>query len=239
MLRNLIRRNIQLSLLLVLAGIFLALSFYRLNGLAADDSFIHRRIALHYLQTDRAFYNLDQRVMVTSSPLWTILLALAGAVVPTTNPVPWLELIFVLTGAGAAFLLAKDGSRKEDWFADAFPVIAFLFVCAGDLPTAIAQMESPCAIALILTGSLGVLRKKSWGMPLLVLACFVRYECVLLVVLVGIWSIVHRSWTRSSLVASASVGILGIAWLSWQYGTVIPNTVIAKSHAYILTYRQV
>lgn len=51
---------------LIAVGLLLAFCLYRLNGLAADDSFIHRRIALNLLQTGRAYYNLDQRVMVTS-----------------------------------------------------------------------------------------------------------------------------------------------------------------------------
>jgi hypothetical protein len=230
------RQNLLLLLLLSATSLVLGLSAFRLSGLPADDAFIHRRIALHYLQTGHAYFNLDQRVMVTSSPLWTVLLAFAGAPFPSANPVPWLELIFVLTGATAAYLLAQEGSPKDARFAGIIPALAFLCVCAGDLPTAIAQMESPCAVAFMLAGTLGILRNKFWGMPLLVLACFTRYECGLFLVLASVWLTYERRWTKSSLIAACGVGILGITWLLRQYGTIIPNTVIAKSRAYTLTY---
>jgi hypothetical protein len=100
-------------------------------------------------------------------------------------------------------------------------------------------METPCAIALILAGSLGILTRKNWGMPLLVLACFTRYECVLLCALAGIWVSVRRQWTKSSLLGCIGIGLLGVAWLWWEYGTIIPNTVVAKSHLYVTTYQHV
>jgi len=91
----------------------------------------------------------------------------------------------------------------------------------------------------MLTGSLGISKKKSWGMPLLVLACFARYECVPLCAAAGIWITGRSQWTKWGLVASAGTGFAGVTWLLWEYGTIIPNTVIAKSHLYSMTYRNV
>jgi hypothetical protein len=101
------------------------------------------------------------------------------------------------------------------------------------------QMETPCAIAFILAGSLGILTRKNWAMPLLVLACFTRYECVLLCVLAGIWVSVRRQWTKSSLLSCTCIGLLGLSWLLWEYKTIIPNTVVAKSHLYVTTHQHV
>jgi hypothetical protein len=230
-------QSVILLIGLLEVGLLLAFCIYRLNGLAADDSFIHRRIALNFLQTGRAYYNLDQRVMVTSSPLSTILLALVMAVVPNANSIPWIEFILILAGASAAYLLVKEGAPKEGWTAIALPALAFICVCVADLPAAILQMETPLAIALILAGCLSLLRKKPWGMSLIVLACFIRYECSLLLVMAIFWMTINRQWKKSSLFASGAVGLSGVAWLLWQYGTVIPNTVIAKSHLYSIGLR--
>jgi len=233
-----VRRHLLLGILLAATALVFAICAFRLSGMAADDSFIHRRIALNYQHLGRPYFNPDQRVMVTSSPLWTLLLAVTGTILPFANPVPWLELSFVLMGATSAYMLARE-DRSEGLPGLVFPAVAFLCVCIGDLPSAMDQMEAPCAIALMLAGSLGVLTKKNWGMPLLVLACFARYECVLLCVLVGIWVSVRRQWSKLSLLGCIGIGLSGLAWLLFEYGTVIPNTVIAKSHLYVITYRQV
>jgi len=239
MFRAYFRRHLWLEILLAITTLIFAICAVRLSGLAADDSYIHRRIALNYLHLGRPYYNPDQRVMVTSSPLWTLLLAGTGAVLPVTNPVPWLELSFMLMGAAAAYLLARKGLESEGLAALILPTVAFLYVCVGDLPSAMDQMETPCAIALMLSGTLGVLTRKKWGMPLLVLACFTRYECVLLCAMAGIWMSVRRQWTRLSLLICIGVGLLGVSWLWWEYGTIIPNTVVAKSHLYVTSHRHV
>ena len=233
----------MLALLLGVTGLVFAFCAGRLPGVAVDDSFIHRRIALNYQQMGRPFFNLDERVMVTSSPLWTLVLALAGWVLPMANPVPALELAFILVGAAAAFMLLWDGRSPElpglVLPGLMLPAVAFLLVCVADFPSAIDQMETPLAIALITAGCLGVLKDRPWGIPLLVLASFARYECVLLCALACVWVTARRQWTRWALVTAAVTLLSGVAWLLWAYGTVIPNTVVAKSHLYAMTYRQV
>jgi hypothetical protein len=162
MFRQYSRRHCLLALLMGLTVLFFALFVVRLPGVAADDSFIHRRIALNFQQTGKPYFNLDQRVMVTSSPLWTLVLALAGAVLPFANPVPCLEIAFVLVGASAGYLLLWERDR-EQLPGLILPAIAFLFICVADLPSAVAQMETPCAVALIMAGSLGVFEEEDVG----------------------------------------------------------------------------
>jgi len=99
-------------------------------------------------------------------------------------------------------------------------------------------METPCAIALMLFGLRGVVRRKSWGMALLVLACFTRYECSLLFVATACWVTFRRQWTRPAALACLSVLTIGMAWMLFEYHTVIPNTLIAKSHLYRLSWQQ-
>ena len=238
MFRSFLRRHLVLSILIVAAALMFAICAVRLSGMAADDSFIHRRIAINYQHLGKPYFNPDQRVMVTSSPLWTVLLAVAGAVLPVTNPVPWLEFCFVLVSAAAAYVLVQQ-EHSEGVAGSMLSVVAFLYVWLGVLPSSMEQMETPCAVALMLTGLLGFLNKRAWGMPFLILACFTRYECILLCAPVGAYMSFRRLWTKSSLLGSACTGAVGLVWLLWEYGTVIPNTVIAKSHLYLLTYRNV
>jgi hypothetical protein len=228
-----------LAMLLTMTAVIATIWSARLAGMAEDDSFIHRRIALNYQQQGKPYFNVDQRVMVTSSPVWTVLLTLAGRALPFQDPAPGLEVVLLLMGAAAGYLLVEKLVRRNEKIALAFPALAFVYVCVGDFPSVVGQMETPCAIALILAGLLGVATERSWGMPLLLVACFTRYECVLLFAMTGIWVTARRRWTRLSLTLCVAIASLGVAWLLKEYATVIPNTVIAKSHLYAMTYRQV
>jgi len=234
-----LRRNRLLLLLLLLTSLVFAVAAHRLVGLAADDAFIHRRIALNYVQTGHAYFNPGQRVMVTSSPLWTILLALGTIILHGSDPAPWLEMFFILASSAAAFLLLREGAQPERESAVLFPAFAFLYTFIGNFASAIDQMETPCAIAFLLAGTLGIARRKSWGVPLLVVACFVRFECCLLLLLAVVWTSVRQQWTKSSLIASAVSGLSAVAWLLSQYHTVIPNSALAKNHAYTIPYKLV
>ena len=232
--------HLLLWILLAVAAVVLAVCAVRMAGLAADDAFIHRRIARNYQTLGQPYFNVNQRVMVTSSPLWTILLAASGATLPVANPVPWLEWIFMLLGAAAAYLLLLHAADRESHLSTlVFPALAFLWVFGANFLSAISQMETPCAIALMLWGCLGIATKKNWGMPLLVLACFCRYECVLLCFFAALWVTRSRRWTKAYLLISSGIGLLGLVWLLREYGTLIPNTVIAKSHLYLISYRHV
>jgi hypothetical protein len=44
----------------------------------SDDAYIHMRIAHNLLRTGHPYFNPGERVMVTSSPVWTLLLSLTA-----------------------------------------------------------------------------------------------------------------------------------------------------------------
>jgi hypothetical protein len=237
MFRHFVRRYFLLILLAGAAAVFVTCAV-RLSGMAADDAFIHRRIAFNFQHYGKPYFNPDQQVMVTSSPLWTWILAAGGAALPVENPVPWFEFVFVLTGAAAAYQLVRSG-HAEGLPGLFLSATAFIAVFVAVLPSSMAQMETPCAVSLMLMGCLGILQRRDWGMPVLVLACFARCECVLLLLSAALWVSLRRQWTKWSLVISAATALAGFTWLLREYGTVIPNTVIAKSHLYLVTHRHV
>jgi hypothetical protein len=232
-----LRGHVLLVALLVAATIFFAPIASHLVSMAGDDAFIHRRIAFNYLHFGKPYFNVDQRVMATSSPLWTVLITAASAILPVANPVPFLEWFFLLAGASGAYLLLRDGAETSNWLSLALPSFGFFLICISELTCAIDQMETPCAIALMLFGLLGVFRKKSWGMALLLLACFTRYECSLLFVATAGWLAFRRQWTRTAALACLSVFAIGVGWMLVEFHTVIPNTMIAKSRLYRLSWR--
>src|SRR5580698_8233997 len=73
------RYNHLLPWVVLVASALICLSIdYRLRILAADDSYIHLRIATHLMTTGHGYFNLGEKVMVTSSPVWTLLLGVSA-----------------------------------------------------------------------------------------------------------------------------------------------------------------
>jgi hypothetical protein len=73
------KHNSVLAWIVLVASSLICLSIdYRLRILAADDSYIHLRIATHLMTTGHGYFNLGEKVMVTSSPVWTLLLGLSA-----------------------------------------------------------------------------------------------------------------------------------------------------------------
>jgi hypothetical protein len=218
---------------------FFAFCVLRLHGVAEDDSYIHRRMAAHLATSGHAVFNSGSHTMVTSSPLWTLILAESMRLLPTANSIPLIEAISLLLAGIAAWTLSKSNSELPSKQERALAIVSFLATVLILLPSAMKQMEAPCAFALILTGCVGLVRGRSWSMTLIVLACFTRYECVLFCAMTVIYMTLRRKWTPVSAITSVLFALSGVAWLLWQYGTVIPSTVTAKSHLYAMSHLRV
>jgi len=71
-----------------------------------DDAYIHLRIAHNMIRTGHPYFNLGERVMVTSSPVWTLLLVLNELVFGARNILWMWNALFVGVAATAAYWLA-------------------------------------------------------------------------------------------------------------------------------------
>ncbi len=211
------------------------LTSWCLRVLAADDSYIHRRIAENLVHTGHAYFNPGEAVMATSSPLWTLLLAINKIFLPSLNLIPLYEAISVGIACYAGILLLGTiilDRPKLKWI----PVCSVTFlIWILLLRSSIEQMETPLAVALLLSGIYGVSTRKVWGACFVVLAALTRYEffsAALLFLAVMVWK--KRLSVKSILLASISGGIL-TGWLWSQYHTLVPNTVRAKDAGYAIS----
>jgi hypothetical protein len=218
------------------------------RSLATDDSYIHRRIAEHYASTGFAWWNAGERVMGTSSPLWTILLALLFKISARIDiALPLLEAVLVGIASGLAASLAGRlcqpalGKPENNTREVLAKLGAGLVTGACLLDSAVGQMETPLAICLLL-GGLRLLsgREKPWhlngratlGLALLVLATLTRLELGLYVLLLATALIISKRATLLTFAAGLATALIGCLWMLHQFGTVVPNTIAAKSAAY-------
>ncbi len=220
-----------------------------------DDAFIHLRIARNLVRHGSAFFNPGERIMVTSSPLWTVLLA--GLGISTHR---WL-LPFVeaglLTGCGVlAYLLSRkllpatplapassavlgasalrasgagvQRSRVQSvLLAGAAGLLAMLLL----LPSSIGQMETPLAMALLLGAVYSFAVGGVACLPLLALAACVRLE-ILPLFAAACCVAMAMKFRRSSIAAAlAIVAAMAIAVYA-QFGVLLPNSMRAKAIGY-------
>lgn len=227
---------------LVFAAIFITglLIISRLRMFAADDSFIHRRIAEHLLHTGHAYFNDNERVMVTSSPAWTVALALLSATRYASDCILVFEGLCLAAASTLAMRLALSATEEQPaWIRALIATIATLLTFMILLQSGVQQMETPLALALLLAGLWLLDRQNDAWLAVLLAAANTRYEIYLLVPVAVLFVWLRRRLTRRAILWAAAVWLISSAWLLWQYGTLLPHTVKAKSIAYSLTMQSV
>jgi hypothetical protein len=215
-----------------------ALVNWRLRLFVPDDAYIHIRIASHLANTGHGWFNLGERVMVTSSPLWTAVLAVFFTVFgerPWIIPVLNAFLLSVAWGLGSFDIIAclgprSSGAKRVLAYSGTFLiVIALLGYCA------LSQMETVLAVCLMLGAITAFLVDSDWALALLVLAAFTRYEMVLSCAAFLIAMVLLRQLTFGACLRASFVAVVGVVFLVAQYRTVIPNSVHAKAVGYSIS----
>src|SRR5512133_1972289 len=97
------------SAVLAGSGLLFASAIHRLFRLPYEDAFIHFRIARNLAETGQPYFNVGERVMGSSSPLWTVLLAAGLKLVGSPGFVALLEAASVVAAAVLAWrFLGRD-----------------------------------------------------------------------------------------------------------------------------------
>ena len=248
---------------LILAALVFLVTVYldlRLQLATVDDSLIHFRIAEAYAHTGHAWYNSSEPVMSTSSPLWTVLLALIFKRTGSFASIPYFEAFFTALAAGFSGLLAirivgaycpasTTTSGSSAGRIPHSPQALLLVIAASGIAwlclaeTAVAQMETPLALALALAGlwqlsksadgtSYGFSARPGFGLALIVLAGFTRFEFCMMALLVAVTLLFSRRSHPVTFTFATATALLGCLWMWTQFHTVIPNTIVAKAAAY-------
>lgn len=219
------------------AGLYLLLTALSVYGVlayfpyAADDAYIHFRIAENLLQHGQPYYHLGEKVMASSSTGWTLTLALllllgAGQlqVVAIFNALVSVGVVFV--SAAIAKAIAGQEFLKADVLAAAV-IGPALFVAAAGL------MESPTALLLFVIGFWLYLKKRPQAFLFFTVAAFFRLE------LAAFYAVffLHNGFARTVPIKRAlGYSLLAVApfaaYSLYFYSTLIPNTVKAKALVY-------
>lgn len=191
-----------------------------------EDSYITYRYALNLAEGRGFTFTPGERVFGTTTPLYTLLLALArlgGADIPAAGSF----LHAALTGAVAVLgglVLRRFGAPS------AAVVFAVLAVTGYADLAQFWGMETPLALALILGSMLSVLHRRDTTAAVLVaLAFLTRYDAALFaIVLFATLAVRDRSvpWRPGCIALGIVLPWLAFAWI--YFGSPLPNTLQAK-----------
>ncbi len=242
-------RSRALCFLLLIAAAAALLPFL---GYLTDDSFIHFQFAKHLVQGKGFSFNAGEPTYGATSPLWVLLLALAGKVLPIGVAAPAHALAMpALAWVGKAYgLLFHLGTivalvflgKRLGWDDRTSLALGVLMAAqAWALRWALSGMETPLACAcaaLSLHGLAGVLirGRAAWTTGLtLGLAALARPECYLLAAIVILaTSVGAERRVRRALEILAGFALVIVPWLlaAWRwFHTLVPNTAAAKAGA--------
>jgi hypothetical protein len=190
-----------------------------------DDPFITFRYAKNALAGHGLVYNVGERTLSTTAPLYALLLAGLGLVAPDLPALSnVLSALALMLGATLLFLWARD--RQEP----AVGLIAAAMTSLSPILLSTIGGETCLYVALVLAGLYAYDRSRlGLSAVVLALAAMMRPDAVLAAAAVGLYHLVRR---RSILWQPVLIyaGMVG-AWyvgVWFYYGSPIPVTLMAK-----------
>ncbi len=214
-------------------------------GFPLDDGWIHAQFASHLAAGHGLVFNLGEPSAGSTSPLWTVLVALsvaAGADVVVGAKILGCACVAATAIAGARLTHVVSGSVPAAWLAGLSVALSARMTWAS-----VSGMEVGLASALLLLALLAFVSGRhpaSWG-ALAGLAGVARPE---LFPLIGVLAVFHlrqgspRSrlvgWRGVILALGAFAVVFGLyAAVNWSHGgTIFPTTFSAKSKPQGLGY---
>jgi hypothetical protein len=223
------RRYIAVSLFVATAGVRLLVEL--LTRFTVDDAFITFRYAENIAAGLGFVYNPGQAVLGTTTPLFTLLLALLSIVGIGTVSAAY--LISVPAAGATAVVLYRWADRLGLKQLAILPALLYAFF-PRSISADISGMET-ALFTLLLALAFYQMYRKSWVAALAAssLAAVTRPEGVAVLIIVAAYSLICDR--RRLLLRVIPILLILGNWLlfSWLYfGSIIPNSVTAKSALY-------
>lgn len=218
----------------------LAIGIFRTRGLT-DDGLIHLRVVQQFRSGHGLIFNAGERVEVSSSPLWVVLLAISDLLLPMRLEAVTLLVSGVLAFAGVAIVMR---SAFQDAAATGRRVLPGLMIVYALLPAVWRWSTTGMENALIMAWLGGcwylarrALRTRSLDAAYALLIGFgplIRQDYVLacvLLVLAALWSARPNLGRRSALgfiAIAATPALIYQLFRMIYFGLVVPNPTVAK-----------
>ncbi len=227
------------GILLLLPALILSIVFLSLyKNYASDDTFIHLKFVQNLITSYEWSFNPGEPTFGTTSPLWVVLIAPIGSVTGNLLLVSKiLGLIFFLGSIFVFYILAKRIIVNSGL---TLAATAVWTLDAWSIRWGISGMETPLSLFLILLGVFTYIRERDKTSLLLlnplIFACgaLIRPEINLLFAITLIDQLIFggSNKRRQAFLSLCLYIIVLLPWLIYafiNFGTIVPNTVLAKS----------
>lgn len=232
----------------VLVGLIALLALAARIGagpLTYEDAYITFRFARNIVHGQGFVYNPGDHVLGTTTPLFTLLLALLAWL--TREPYPWIALIVAAIADGVTtIVLAALAYRAGAGRTGAVCISALFAVAAPSIQYAQSGLETSLFSCLLILCCWWYVNQRDilWGVAG-GLAVLTRPEAVLLLLILGVdaacrqvaMPLAHpggryrRILPWKAIAAVAVVDVPWAVWATWYFGQPISQSVIAKSGA--------
>jgi hypothetical protein len=207
-----------------------------------DDAFITYRYAQNLLSGHGLVYNPGQAVLGTTTPLFASLMAILA--IPFGGPeapFPWISLVLsAVFDAASCWLLVLFGRRWERPKVG-LAAAAVWAVAPMSVTFAIGGMETSLVVLLLLAVAYTHFTSQHKPAALLAaLAILARPDTLLFLAPIGlirVWELFRKGVDRSIWLEAGLAAAPLLAWGAFAfatYGSPFPNSVAAKSVAYVL-----
>jgi hypothetical protein len=227
----------SIVVLLVIAALLRLVLAAEVTGFVlVDDAYIHLRYARNLVEHGALVYNRGEAVFGVTSPAYTLLCAGSLAAFGTAAPAA-LIVLGIVAWTAASWVALRNVARGAR-----LVVAAVLSLAPGFVDNQLLGMESACFVLLAVLALEGAHAGRSLGAAVaLGLALVTRPEAVLLApwCVAAAWSrptphgaavAARTAWLRPTVLAA--VCLPGLAWAAFalsRYGTVVPQSLVAKS----------
>ncbi|MDZ4763666.1 MAG: hypothetical protein SGI73_03880 [Chloroflexota bacterium] len=213
-----------------------------------DDAFITFRYSRNLVEGQGFVYNAGVQTLGTTTPLFALVMAAAGALTGREDYPTYAILVSALADAGSAVLMFLIARRliESDWIA-ALPA-ALWTISPMSVTFAIGGMETSVNILwMIAAFAVYILRGRDWLIGVFAaLGLLTRVDAALWIAPLFAHQLVTMVFNRSlgtsllqrlPLQTWIACALVLLPWIvfAWGYfGTPIPNSVTAKRYAYLI-----
>lgn len=215
---------------MAISSLLVWIQFSGYTGIALEDAFITYRYAQNLANGHGLVFNIGERVLGITSPLYAVLLGALGALFgPEKIPTLSASLMPMVGAAVAALLLVMilDGTRSK--IAAVVGTLLFMLHPAT-LSCMTGGMETPLVLLFMVT-SLVALQHKRFATAGILLALLVltRIDGLVWGAALGAYVLLTSPRQAVRVALAATVILLPCLILAWlYYGSPVPHSLIAK-----------
>jgi hypothetical protein len=215
---------------IILGGIFLRLWFWHSTQLVLEDALITFRYAENIAHGYGFVYNIGEKVLGTTTPLWTIVLAAAkkiGCDIFLSS-----HILSILFDSLTCLLIS---SLLYEYNQAVAYLWTFLFAIAPDIiPVSMSGMETSLFLFLISWTLWGAIRKNDVCAIGAILVLLTRIDGFIFIAGIATLTLFEdRRWCFRQTIIAVPLYVLWLIFSWWYFGTLVPQSQLPSLQATI------